>query len=81
MSSVGSCIPPRTSRVLLILFDTPTGIAAFFVQLRLFGGENDVHAGVPGVTAGKFTLGYCDPGGNGERPRVLRTYVDIANGK
>jgi hypothetical protein len=37
--------------------------------------------GVPGVTAGKFTLGHYAPRSNGDQPRVLRIYADMANGK
>jgi hypothetical protein len=35
--------------------------------------------GVPGVTAGKFTLGHYDPRSNGDQPRVLNTSTDPPN--
>jgi hypothetical protein len=37
------------------------------------------HLGVPGVMAGKFTLGHYDPRSNGDQTRVLNTSADPPN--
>lgn len=39
------------------------------------------HDPVLGMMAGKFTLVHYDPRSNGDQPRMLCLYADMANGK